>query len=106
LRALAIREKALGPEHRAVAQSLHDLGDLYRIEGRYSDAEPLYVRALAIREKLLGKDHPDVAALLVSYALLLRQTGRPTKAEDLELRAKQIRASDPNMIQKMKLPYT
>jgi len=89
-----------------VAQSLHNLGDLYRIEGRYSEAEPLYLRALAIREKILGKDHPDVAALLVSYAQLLRQTGLPTKAEDMELRAKQIRASDPNILQKMKLPYS
>jgi tetratricopeptide (TPR) repeat protein len=92
-RALAIREKVLGPEHRAVAQSLRDLGDLYRVEGRYADAEPLFQRALAICEKILGKDHPEVAAVLESYALLLRATGRPTKAEELEAQAKSIRAN-------------
>ena len=39
---LAIREKALGPEHPDVAQSLNNLAELYRSQGRYADAEPLY----------------------------------------------------------------
>ena len=46
-RALAIREKALGPDHPDVAQSLNNLADLYSAQGRYADAEPLYKRALA-----------------------------------------------------------
>ena len=45
-RALAIREKALGPDHPAVAQLLNNLADLYTAQGRYADAEPLYKRAL------------------------------------------------------------
>ena len=60
-RALAIREKALGPDHLDVATSLINLAELYRNQRRYADAEPLYKRALAIREKALGPDHPDVA---------------------------------------------
>ena len=28
-------------------------------QGKYDEAEPLYVRALAIKEKVLGADHPD-----------------------------------------------
>src|SRR5262245_31093635 len=50
-RALAIREKTLGPEHRDVGVLLYNLAVLYDIQGRYADAEPLYKRALAIREK-------------------------------------------------------
>jgi tetratricopeptide (TPR) repeat protein len=60
-RALAIWEKALGPEHRNVATSLNNLAGLYHAQSRYAQAEPLYQRALAIREKALGPDHPDVA---------------------------------------------
>ena len=41
---------------------------LYRTQGRYADAEPLYKRALAIREKALGPDHPDVATSLNNLA--------------------------------------
>ena len=37
--------------------------ELYRAQGRYAEAEPLYKRSLAIREKALGPDHPDVATV-------------------------------------------
>ena len=53
-RALAIREKALGPDHPdyfLVAQSLNKLAAFYGHQGRYAEAEPLYKRALAIFEK-------------------------------------------------------
>ena len=60
-RALAIREKALGPDHPDVATRLNNLAVLYRDTGRHAEAEPLYQRALAIREKALGPDHPDIA---------------------------------------------
>ena len=61
-RALAIQEKALGPDHPDVATALNNLAVLYRHQGRYAEAEPLYKRALAIEEKALGPDHPDVAS--------------------------------------------
>ncbi len=60
-RALAIDEKALGPEHPDVGQSLNNLAEGYHSQGRYAEAEPLYKRALAIFEKALGPEHPDVA---------------------------------------------
>ena len=41
-RALAIREKALGPNHPGVATALNTLAVLYNNQGRYTDAEPLY----------------------------------------------------------------
>src|ERR1700737_1846913 len=44
--ALAIREKALGPDHPDVANSLNNLAELYRKQSRYGDAEPLYQRSL------------------------------------------------------------
>ncbi|MEE8273634.1 MAG: tetratricopeptide repeat protein, partial [Alphaproteobacteria bacterium] len=50
-RGLAIREKALGPEHPDVAGSLNNLAALYDAQGKYTEAEPLEKRALAIAEK-------------------------------------------------------
>ena len=49
------------PDHPDVATSLNNLAELYRTQGDYAKAEPLYKRSLAIREKALGPDHPDVA---------------------------------------------
>ncbi len=85
-------EKALGPEHPDVATSLNNLAELYRAQGKYTEAEPLYQRSLAITEKALGPEHPHVAATLENYAALLRQTARANEAERMEARAKAIRA--------------
>ncbi len=63
-RAPAIWEKTLGPEHPDVAQSLNNLAELYRAQGRYAEAEPPYQRSLAILEKVLGPEHPHVAQSL------------------------------------------
>jgi hypothetical protein len=49
-------------------RSLNDLAVLYRVQGRYADAEPLYKRSLAIREKARGANHPHVAPSLNSVA--------------------------------------
>jgi tetratricopeptide (TPR) repeat protein len=40
-RALAIHEKALGPEHPVVATGLNNLAFLYQAQGRYAEAESL-----------------------------------------------------------------
>ena len=76
-------EKALGPDHPDVATALNGLAGLYRLQGRYAEAEPLYKRALAIREKALGPDHPDVAASLNNLAVLYDYQGRYADAEPL-----------------------
>src|SRR5262245_59053042 len=73
--ALAIREKALGPDHPETAKSLNALATLYSEIGAYARAEPLYRRALAIREKTLGPEHPDTAESLNDLAVLYRAAG-------------------------------
>jgi len=90
-RALAIREKALGPDHPLVAQSLNNLGVRYHFQGQHAKAEALHKRALAIREKALGPDHPHVATSLNNLAALYQVQGQYTKAEPLFKRALGIR---------------
>jgi len=54
-RALAIGEKAQGPNHPATALSLNNLAELLAAKGDCAGAELLFRRALAIREKVLGQ---------------------------------------------------
>ncbi|PYM61829.1 MAG: hypothetical protein DMD79_11895 [Candidatus Rokuibacteriota bacterium] len=63
-------ERALGPEHPALAESLDTLARRYTAVGDLTRAEPLYQRALAIQEQALGPDHPDVGATLQEHAAL------------------------------------
>jgi tetratricopeptide (TPR) repeat protein len=90
-RALAIQEKALGPDHPDVADSLNNLATLYAEQGRYAEAEQLYKRALAIREAALGPDHPDLANSLNNLAAFYAEQGRYAEAEPLFERALAIR---------------
>jgi CHAT domain-containing protein/tetratricopeptide (TPR) repeat protein len=90
-RALAIREKTLGPFHPDLATSLNDLAVLYYNQGRYGDAEPLYKRALSIREKALGRAHPHVALSMSNLGSLYESEGRYADAEPLYRRALAIR---------------
>jgi tetratricopeptide (TPR) repeat protein len=71
---------------------------VFRVEGRYAEAEPLYKRALTIREKALGPDHPDVGPPLNNLALLYHAQGRSRDAEPLYRRtlALQERALGPD----------
>lgn len=64
VRALAISEKANGPEHPNTATSLNNLAELYRAMGQYARAEPLNIRALAISEKARGPEHPSTGTYL------------------------------------------
>ncbi len=89
-RSLAIREKALGPDHPDVALSLNNLARLYHHQGLYAQAEPLFRRALAIREKALGPEHPDVATSLNNLALLYYNQGLYAQAEPLYKQALKI----------------
>jgi CHAT domain-containing protein/Tfp pilus assembly protein PilF len=70
-----------------VGYSLNNLAEIYRVQGRYADAEPLYKRALAIREKTFGPDHPDVGQSLNNLTLLFQTQGRYSDAEPLYKRA-------------------
>ncbi len=81
-----------GSSSPRLATSLNNLAEVYRLEGRYAEAEPLFKRALAIFEKALGPEHPNVATGLENYAALLRKTGRADEATEMEACAKAIRA--------------
>jgi tetratricopeptide (TPR) repeat protein len=70
-RALAIREKALGPEHAETATSLHNLAQHLHDQKDYVGARLLHERALAIREKTRGPEHEETAQSLFGLAELL-----------------------------------
>ncbi len=86
-RALAIHEKALGPEHPDVATDLNNLAELLQTTA----ATPRPSRSTGARwrsdEQALGPEHPDVATDLNNLAVLLETTGRYAEAEPLYRRA-------------------
>jgi CHAT domain-containing protein len=70
-----------------VAASLNSLAELYKAQGNYTRAEPLYERALAVLEATLGENHPRVATALNNLAGLYFAQGNYGRVESLYERA-------------------
>ena len=90
-KALEAATAALGPDHLRVASMQNNLAALYRMQKKYAEAEPLYLRAIAIREKALGPDDPAVALTLANLAALHDAQDHFEQAEQLYRRALAIR---------------
>ncbi len=78
-RALAIREKALGPDNPAVAQSLNNLAEAYRAQGRHTEAQPLIDRAQAIEAR--GAAQRGLWESYMAAGAAAYQQGRYTEAQ-------------------------
>jgi tetratricopeptide (TPR) repeat protein len=72
-----------GTEHLSYADSAFRLGQIYHMQQKYGQAEPLYKAALSIKTKQLGGDNASVLQVLHAYADLLNQTHRELEAENL-----------------------
>ena len=71
LAALQEAEK-FGEQDPRFAASLNNLAELYRAQGKYEQAEPLYQRAMAIVEKALG---PYCRKLGLTFKMVTRGLG-------------------------------
>jgi tetratricopeptide (TPR) repeat protein len=76
-----------GKNHPNVAISCNNLAGLYESQGRYSEAEPLYLEAVAIDRQALPPYHPFLATHLNNLAGLYESQGRYSEAEPLYLEA-------------------
>jgi tetratricopeptide (TPR) repeat protein len=53
-----------------VATSLNNLGEFYSSQGRYTEAEPLYLQALELCERVLGVNHPNTIIIRNNLQIL------------------------------------
>ena len=67
-RAVLIQGRHLGLRHPAVASSMRAMAELYRRQGRLSEAEPLFRRAIGIWELSPGPMDSDAVAALHGLA--------------------------------------
>jgi tetratricopeptide (TPR) repeat protein len=106
--ALAIWETTGQLETPEAITAQSTLGNLYRAEGKYTQAEPLLAQALETTELKLGQDQLKVASSLNSLALLYYCESNYDAAEPLYRRALEIRvqalgADDPVVLQTMQI---
>jgi tetratricopeptide (TPR) repeat protein len=84
-RALALKERSLGPLHPDAATSAINVGLALHELGRDADAEPIASRAVETLEHVLGPDSAQLAIALLDHAEIATSLGRYADARrDLE----------------------
>jgi CHAT domain-containing protein/Tfp pilus assembly protein PilF len=78
-KAVALRTRLLGTEHRQTAQSIAMAGFAWDRAAQPKKARPLYEQALAIRQKVLGS-HPDTSISAYNLGLFLSEQGEDAAA--------------------------
>jgi tetratricopeptide (TPR) repeat protein len=73
----------LGEDHPDLAVNLANLAGLYVKQGRYAEAEPLYLKAINTFQQRLGSEHPYTTGALECLANLLTQVVREGQTKDL-----------------------
>ncbi|CBJ28560.1 conserved unknown protein [Ectocarpus siliculosus] len=73
------------PDYREMWKDLQIRAEGSRNEGKYSEADFVYLEASEIQQKTLGPDHPDLAETLNRRALVLASQGKYAEADPLYL---------------------
>jgi general secretion pathway protein A len=75
------------PRDPKLANSLNNIANAYRTQGKYEEAEANYKRAATILENSVGSHHPNLATVLNNLAVLYRKQSKYQEAESLYRRA-------------------
>ncbi len=82
-RALELRTKELGPDHRDTLMAVNDLAYYSEILGRLEEAESLYKQAYEGRKRVLGEDDNDTLTSMGNLGNYYRSAGKYAEAEPL-----------------------
>jgi tetratricopeptide (TPR) repeat protein len=88
-RALQGYEKALGPEHTSMLDTVNNLGLLYQKQGKLAEAEQIHQRALQGYEKALGPENISTLRTVNNLGILYAEQGKLAEANQMYQRALQ-----------------
>ncbi|CAN9472976.1 unnamed protein product [Alternaria alternata] len=85
-------QQVLGEEHPKTLENMGNLAGTYRDQGRWKDAEVLFLQVLEAKTRVLGdKDHPSVLTTRDNLAITYYMQGRFKEAEELQLQVLETR---------------
>jgi tetratricopeptide (TPR) repeat protein len=80
-RLCTFKESLLNTDKVTLAMTYGNLGEAYRICGKYDESEQNYLRSLTLTEELRGKDHAAVGSILQELAQLCDRQGKKDDAQ-------------------------
>jgi tetratricopeptide (TPR) repeat protein len=94
-KALEIRQETLPINHRDLAQSFSNIGNVYNEMGEYSKALSFYQKALKIDQQTLSANHPSLAIVHNNIGAVYDNLGEYSKALSSHEKALEIRQKKP-----------
>src|SRR5262249_678106 len=90
-RAVELLRGVLGPERPQTLSAMNCLAVLYRVRGRYEEAEALYTHVLDVQRRVLGPEHSSTLATANNLAVLYESRGAYVKAEKLHTQVLEVK---------------
>ena len=75
-RALEIREREFGVDNVTSAETINNIGEVYRCQGKFNDAVSCYERALKLKEREFGADHIQSADMINNLGMVYYSQGK------------------------------
>ncbi len=82
-KSLAIKIRALGPEHPDVGLSYNNMGSVLEQQGQHEEAMEMYEKSLAINIRALGPEHPNVGISYNNMGTVLKKQGQYEQAMEM-----------------------
>lgn len=80
-RLLKIKKNSPSPDLAGIIIIFNNVGEAYRICGKYEESEGYYKQALAVTQKLRGKEHPAVGSIYQELAKLCERQRKPDEVK-------------------------
>jgi Flp pilus assembly protein TadD len=80
---MEICRRVLGPEHPSTLSATANLAIVFDLQGKESEAEPLFRQILEVGRRRLGPQHPFTLAVLAAMTFLYQHNGQYASAEKL-----------------------
>lgn len=80
-RLLKIKKNSPAPDLAGIIIIFNNVGEAYRICGKYEQSEGYYKQALAVTQKLRGKNHPAVGSIYQELAKLCERQRKPDEVK-------------------------
>ena len=105
-RALQLRKRILGAEHRDTLMSMNNLASTFLSQGKHTEAAALHVQTLEILKRVLGAEHPGTLTSMNNLAGAYGAQGKHTEAgalhaQTLEISKRVLGAEHPSTLASM-----
>ena len=99
--------RVLGLEHPSTLTSMANLASTYRNQGRWKEAEELFVQVMETRKRVLGLEHPDTLTIMANLAWAFWSLGKKNEAiqlmnEVVQYREKRIGSDHPDTVKSIR----